>query len=363
MAFTQLTLPDRPLNIAPGSINPPRGLIFAMILFLGLLGFLVWFQGPDLYRDWQISRNPVELQEALIENGECTTRKGFFTDCSADVAYSYEGQSYDGHIELAFFDFHTGDYWVSVVISGDDPSLATLSLGLEKLWNRIIVLALFSALFLGLVISSLVQRARANKARKGIAGSARLGLVPVVLTNVFERGRKTHVTYAERIAPGKNGKAANTTFVAPAQPLLSFDQDGQTVGIGVRHPDALLPVLLDAELERLSLTPEERQAALAQIRSEAQAEGVPAAPPAKKLHWKRGLVAFCGPFLLLFIGSLGYWLHYVTSAPTQYDQYGMLVNQILPGFMNEWGCDQLQARFGDQNAPSGCVMDDHRSWK
>lgn len=363
MAFTQLTLPQRPLNIRADAINPPRGLIFASLLFLSFIGIFVWLLGPDLYRDWQISRNPVEIADASVENGECHTRKGVFTDCSADVAYTYEGQSYQGHIELAFVDIHSGDYWVGVVVSRDDPALATLTLGLEKLWNRIIVLGVVIALFGGLVLAGLIQRGRARKARRALADPARLELVPIVLTMVQERGRKSHVTYAQQIAPSKKGKGAHTTFTGDAKPLLTWDEAGQAVGIGVRHPKATLPVLLDDRLERLSLTPDERQAALSQIGAEEAAEGVPPAPPAQKLHWKRGLIAFCVPFVLLFVAGVGYWIYYVTSGPSQFDEFGILINQIMPGPLNEWGCDQLQARFGDGRAPSGCVTPDHTSWR
>jgi len=41
----------------------------------------------------------------------------------------------------------------------------------------------------------------------------------------------------------------------------------------------------------------------------------------------------------------------------------MEINNILPGPINEWGCDQLQKRFGDDRAPHGCTASDYTSWK
>ncbi|MGO7704663.1 hypothetical protein ACC718_39135, partial [Rhizobium ruizarguesonis] len=58
----------------------------------------------------------------------------------------YGGRDYDTEVEVMFVDFHTVDYETGLVISADHPELATMSLGLDMLWNRIITLTVFSVL-------------------------------------------------------------------------------------------------------------------------------------------------------------------------------------------------------------------------
>jgi hypothetical protein len=74
-----------------------------------------------------------------------------------------------------------------------------------------------------------------------------------------------------------------------------------------------------------------------------------------------------GLFLVLLLliagGFFGYWLWYVTSAPSQYNSPGMDINNMMPEALNRWGCDQLKERFGDGRAPFGCVASDYQSWK
>ena len=65
----------------------------------------------------------------------------------------------------------------------------------------------------------------------------------------------------------------------------------------------------------------------------------------------------------MIVGLGGYWLWYVTAAPSQFTSPAMDINNMMPGPINKWGCAQLQERFGDQNAPFGCTAGDYRSWK
>jgi hypothetical protein len=66
---------------------------------------------------------------------------------------------------------------------------------------------------------------------------------------------------------------------------------------------------------------------------------------------------------LIVTGVLGYWLYYALAATNAFDEIGMEINNMLPAPMNEWACDKLQLRFGDQRAPYGCTAADFVSWK
>ena len=62
-------------------------------------------------------------------------------------------------VKLFFVDFHSGDYTVDLVISGDKPELATISIAIEKFWNRVILLAVFLLGFAALVLGAVLTTA------------------------------------------------------------------------------------------------------------------------------------------------------------------------------------------------------------
>lgn len=130
-----MPLPDRPLKLSrgarPGYVRP----IFGGIFTLGLSMFLLVWQLPDLQRDWRINRNPVAVEDSQVQNGQCTTRQVIFTDCEATLVYTVDGTNYETDVAVMFIDLHSGDYTVDVVQSGDDPALATISIGLENHGN------------------------------------------------------------------------------------------------------------------------------------------------------------------------------------------------------------------------------------
>jgi hypothetical protein len=258
------TLPDRPLKLSrkarPGYFWVLVGALFLMAIGAGLM---IW-QMPDLQRDWKISRNPVLVPDGLVQNGECNTRKGIFTDCEAHLSYAVDGQQYETEVAIMFVDIHTGDYMVDVVRSGDDPGLATMSIGIDKLWNRISLLAflLLFTLVAGFVL--LLQGARNMRASGVLAQRSKLQAIPVAIDTVAKAGRRVNVTF--RNPDGKRPKTKFTSsFARNEQPLILQTAQGGTVGIAVKHPATPVPVLLDSGLLRLDLTAGERAAALALI--------------------------------------------------------------------------------------------------
>jgi len=365
MSIPEIALPRRPLSLKSGAVSLPRGFFWFSPVIIALAGFIIWWQGPGLWRDYQISRNPIVLEDGDIRNGKCTTRKAVMTECEANLSYTYEGQSYRSETHFFFIDIHSGDYMTDLVISADHPELATLSLGLEKLWNRLISFAVFAG-SLGFLGGAMVFLAvRVWRVRRQIRRPAELTLIPVAITAANKSGRRLFVTYVDKLAPGMTKRTSYTLFKRSEEPLLLTDAQGNPVGAAVRHGNTALPVMIDAGLQRIDLTPEERETALASIRA-AQAEldeTVPTTAPKKQLQWMRGFKTLLVGIILAVVAALCYWGWYVTTSPTQFDQIGMEINNVLPGPINEWGCDQLQKRFGDDRAPHGCTASDYSSWK
>src|ERR1044072_8122815 len=149
--LSSLVLPSRPLSLARNVISTPNAYFWSTPIILALAVFLFVSEAPGVIRDFQISQNPLVLENGDVQNGKCTTRKAVFTACEALLVYSYGGGNYDTEVEVMFVDFHSGDYETDLVISVDHPELATMSLGLDMLWNRIITLTVFVVLLGGRV--------------------------------------------------------------------------------------------------------------------------------------------------------------------------------------------------------------------
>lgn len=360
-----LVLPARPLSLARDVISTPGAYFWSTPVILALAVFLIIWEAPGVLRDFQISQNPVFLEDGDVRDGRCTTRRVIFTDCEARLVYSYNGRKYDTEVEVMFVDFHMGDYETGLAISGDHPELATITLGLDKLWNRIITLSLFSLLLGGMSLGMLFLALRIWRVKGQLRRPAHLKPVPVEIT-AFDRKRNVlSITYNDKLASDKTGRSAYTRMRQGEEPLIVGEANGKAVGLAVRHGKTALPVLLDDRLQRVALSDEERAAALAPFNQYGNGQDRAAlveAPKRTMSIWKR-LQLFFGTLLLIVVGVMGFWLWYVTSSDTQFQSPGMDINNLMPKPLNEWGCSQLKKRFGQQRAPFGCVAGDYTSWK
>jgi hypothetical protein len=356
------------LRLDRSAVSVPLATYLATPVLIAIIAFMVFGEGPGLLRDYEISRNPVEVEDATIVNGKCTTRKAIFTTCSADLLYDHDGTRHESDVEIMFVDLHSGDYETSVVISGDNPSLATLSLGLDKLWNRAISFAIMLFLLVAGIIALVLQGLRAAATRKRIATPALLTPVPVLLTSVQRKNGRFVIAYADKLAADKTNRVVNTRFEREQEPMIIGENGKNPVALAVRHPAAPLPVLIDSGLERIDLTPQERSALLGA--EEAAMAGEPPVQLSQTKRYRKPAMSagqriglFFGVILMIIVGITGYWLWYVLASPSQFNSPGMDINNMLPAPLNRWGCDQLQARFASERAPFGCTAPDHMSWK
>lgn len=366
MSQVTLPLPNRSLAVARRPFSLPGALLFTLVMLTGLCVGLSWWQGPGLWRDWQISQKPLTLQDWDMLDGECNSRRGL-TDCEVELAYSYKGQDYRRHVSLAFLDFSSDDYMVDVVIAEGNPELATISLGLDMLWNRLAVFAVFMLLFGGGLIAMIVNAMQASAANRAAAVPGRLTLVPVDIAEMKKAGGGLAVSYVDQLRGGSK-RTTHTHFAKGTGPLIGLDEAGKQIGIAVKPDHVRLPILLDSNLDRVELTDTERQTALAAFHAEQEQRGarLAAMPPVKKSRgasiW-RGLMAAGVVLVLAVVGFFGFWLYYVLKAPDAFDPIGIEINNIMPEPLNTWGCQQLHARFGHERAPYGCAADDFTSWK
>lgn len=364
--MSALALPDRPLGLARDVISTPHAYFWSTPILLALTIFILVWEGPGVVRDFQISQNPLVIEGGDVRNGQCKTRKAIFTDCKAQLVYRYEGRSFSTDVDVMFVDFHVGDYETGLVISADHPELATMTLALDKLWNRIITLRVFVLLLGGSSFAMVFLALRIRRVRRQLRLPARLTPVPVEIT-AFDRKRNIlSITYNDKIADDRTGRSSHTRMRSGEEPFVIGEANGKAVGLAVRHGDTALPVLLDNRLQRIDLTDTERAAALAPFAhrwEDGRGDPMLIEETRTTVSIRKRLWAFFGTLLVIVVGVLGFWLWYVTSSPTQFQSPGMDINNLMPAPLNDWGCGQLKKRFGQDRAPFGCVAADYMSWK
>lgn len=366
MTFVTLPLPSRAIAVSRSPFSATRGFAVGAVVLIALTVFLGFWQGPGLWRDWQINQNPQMLPNGDID-GDCRMNRGI-TTCDAHLTYSYNGEDYVHDVSLAFLDFSSDDYAVDVVISRGNPDLATISLGLEMLWNRLAVFAVLIVLIGGAALGTLMAGLNAWRNNRDATTAGNLTLVPVEISDMRSDRGAVFVTYLDRLKGPKSKRVSHTKFGKGQDALLATDDKGATVGVAVKLEHVAVPVLLDSKLERLDLSEAERRAALDAFSAEQVTRSAPITPAeAEKQKRKgsllRGVVAFFVIIALIVVGVAAYWLYYVTSGPNAFDSLGMEINAMLPEPANAWGCQQLEARFGETRAPYGCTAADYTSWK
>lgn len=226
-----LHLSNRLFSLAPDIISIPRAYFWSPPIILALAAFLLFWEGPGVYRDLLINQNPVFVEDGDIQNGQCITRKAILTYCKARLVYNVNGQSYDTKVEVMFVDFHVGDYETALLISADHPELATISLGLDKLWNRIITLALFTVSRGGMGITMIFFALRILRVKSQLRRPALIKPVPVEITAFDRKSGVLSVTYNDKIATDKTDRSAYTRMTQGADPLIVGKADGKLLGL------------------------------------------------------------------------------------------------------------------------------------
>src|SRR6188768_842764 len=86
------SFPNRPLKLHRTGIWPGILSYLGGLLLLALAIFLGVTEVPGIVRDLQISQDPVIAENGGVSDGECSTRKVFFVDCSAQLVYEVKGK-------------------------------------------------------------------------------------------------------------------------------------------------------------------------------------------------------------------------------------------------------------------------------
>jgi hypothetical protein len=247
--------PKRPIRVLKSPVASPWVNIVLVMVCLGLAGGFSWFVTPELMRDWKISAAPVAVRDANVTNGRCRTHY-VLVDCSATVSYKVAGVPYRSEPSLFFFSFDSYNR-ASVVRSASNPDLATLDIALDQLWNRIITLICFVALFTGggIYIITLIPEAR----RATRLAQQTVRVIPMVVEITAARSSYGQTTYSFSYDDGGQ-KRKTHNLMRKDEPFVVARKGQHALALAVLAGHGVRPILLNDRLTTIDLTDDERNA-------------------------------------------------------------------------------------------------------
>lgn len=260
MADPLTALPRRPLRARPPlpRFGDIRALLTAL-LFLGMLGFSLFWVAPVLVTDWQARSTAVRVKGGDLTDGHCSS-KFFIEDCdvtlTAPVVSAQGGRgSISRTVHYVFASFEGGDFTAAVVADPQHPEWLTTDLGLDRFWNRVVSLALESALLGTLIVFSARGFVRSLRAAR-YWSKAELFPVPLQLVGL----QRTRAYTAKWTLRAENGP---TMWWYPPRRFQPFvlGPANRVLGLTTKDGRSIMP--LDAGLRWVKLSAQEREAALA----------------------------------------------------------------------------------------------------
>ncbi|PZQ57509.1 MAG: hypothetical protein DI555_00840 [Novosphingobium pentaromativorans] len=255
-------LPNRAIAVRRhGFADRFRMLFISVVLGLVSIGtaVVVW---PGLYADYRIKQAPVEVPEASLVSAECKTKK-MSVNCEAGIAYPRDGETKIRTVDFSFFGLDKGDYETTVVAERGNPDNITLSLAIDKFWNRFIG-SLAIVVLLGWV--SILMGRRFIHLSATLKAFREPAVLQPVWARITMRSKKlggNRIVYFP-VTGLRKGMGITTIFKKSETPWMHYDpvQD-ETFVLAAAHPRARLPIMLDENFDRLVLSDEETHAAKA----------------------------------------------------------------------------------------------------
>lgn len=256
-------LPARPIRIRDhGLTNRLQYLFFTIVFaFASVAVAFIWF--PGLYRDYLIKSDPIAAEDASLVEGRCLSKK-MTVNCKAGILYDPNGKRLIKQVEFSFLSLSRGSYTTDIVAQKTDPQNITLTLAIEKFWNRFITYTLLFALVAGLCLLFFLRFLRVTRSVSAVKTEAILDLLWAKIQTHKQGVLSTKVTYIPLLKGRQTGIVSS--FPEETNPFMHYSEsEDKTYGLAVLHPQSGLPILLDEGLRRLDLNDGERQRMLEEI--------------------------------------------------------------------------------------------------
>jgi len=165
--------PDRaePLRL------PPQGqgwmatfwVLFGVVALAALLGACALYTAPALVSDWQVRAAAEPVAEARISDGKCSSKIAIHI-CDLTLSLRRPTGTVTRRVNYVFAGLHVGDFGAGPMADPVRPDLITTDLGLDRLWNRTITLAVIMAALAAAIFGALLSLVRNRRGASGAAG-------------------------------------------------------------------------------------------------------------------------------------------------------------------------------------------------
>lgn len=159
--------PAEPLRLPPQRIGWTATffVLFGVALLGGILAACALYTAPALVSDWQVREAARPAPQARMSEGQCSTKLVVHI-CDMTLSLRTPNGSVTRRVNYVFTGFHVGDFGVGVMADPARPDLVTTDLGLDRLWNRTITLALLAAALAACIVGAVLSLVR----NRGAAG-------------------------------------------------------------------------------------------------------------------------------------------------------------------------------------------------
>jgi hypothetical protein len=260
-------LPRRLVAVRPPQTVGPLAALGVFALLFGLLGWVLWWLGPDLVTDWRMRSDAVPAREVRIEEARCQSRLFVTQFCSVSLADDRSVADGKRTLRYGFIDAPRAQPAASVALhSRSDPSLVSTDLGLDKLYSRTLTLAIVAALLAlcaGVPVRMVQQGLRTSRAFRNLGGQRLIPVIVEVERNNFvpPRGRLWVYLYDD------GGRRERAFVELPSRERPLFTDVSEKRALALRGEQGGTPLLLDARLNCLDLTQPEKAAFYAACRA------------------------------------------------------------------------------------------------
>lgn len=247
-------LPRRSLVLKP-YVGAWRGWLLAVVGLAAGAGIFAWIGialAPGVIDDFQMRNRAQPVSMARVVDGRCRSKAGILHDCSATLVTRGKNGEVRRQIEQLFIDFHVGNWTVQVMSDPERPDVLTTDVGLDRIWHRIVTLALFALLGLAIPFGLWRMMRSQGAERRRLAALSGQALEPVPLQLLARNGNALTV--------GDMAGQSYAWTVPQRTKLFGIDPQRGDLVLGLRPASGGEAYPLDEKLRVVDLTDHERAA-------------------------------------------------------------------------------------------------------
>lgn len=252
--------PTKPVQVLRTGFSQMLAVIGTIIALVALVGLLIW-QVPELSEDYKISRNYEQVLSGRLLGGSCKTKALVMVECDVKISYMHNSEMQQDKIEFMFINFDMDpDYDTYVIRSTDMPDKVTIALAVEKIWNRIAMVAVLALLLLGAIWATIKSFWQGRRSAKILTEPIRLHAVAADITRSQGFGIGASIDYSYKPAGGKRVKYSS--FLNKKESLIYLSDN---TALAALPEGSNIAILMDQKLLRVDFSDDERAAIIEKL--------------------------------------------------------------------------------------------------